>query len=420
MPLAAGLGSSLFVVSGVCLGAGYGIFDSRALGMGGATVAAASTDHAVFYNPALMAFHDEYEDESEEGRFYLPLLALQTTESVIDVEGFVEDNLDGRLSATINNFNANGDEDSARSVLAATTDVLEALDDIDNRDLSADIHLGLAITEPSKREGGGFFFGVRVLGGGLAEVADTDVALLQDYADTLTFSTSDGAEGEFHPELFDGAGNLVDPNDSLASSFDARGVTIVEAGVAFSREYTFYGQKVALGVSPKIWQVEVYETSQRLVEGRRIRRNRKTYRSGNLDVGLALELGDQWRVGLAVKDIVSHNYQTQAGGVAKLRPRPRLGVAYQLQRLQLGLDLDLAASEPVGSEAALQEAALGAEWVVSSWMRLRGGYRHDLEGARDDIASLGLGFGWRSFLFDFSYAKGSDSRALGIQFGYTF
>ena len=55
----------------------YGIYESRAMGMGGAAVASANTEHAVYYNPALLAFHDEKAEEGRDGRFFFPTVSVQ-------------------------------------------------------------------------------------------------------------------------------------------------------------------------------------------------------------------------------------------------------------------------------------------------------------------------------------------------------
>lgn len=52
--------------------------------------------------------------------------------------------------------------------------------------------------------------------------------------------------------------------------------------------------------------------------------------------------------------------------------------------------------------------------------RNRAGYRHDLAGHRDGVASVGIGTLWKRLALDVAYAGSSDSRAAAIQAGYAF
>ncbi len=188
-----------------------------------------------------------------------------------------------------------------------------------------------------------------------------------------------------------------------------------------SSQFQLFGGPIAAGISFKALEVETFEDSQRIVDDRiRVSQNNETETHVNADVGVVKELGDRWRIGLAVKDIVPHNYKTSLGTVVRLRPRARIGVSYQAGSLQIAADFDVVRSEPLGAEQPTQDAALGAEWVFGPVLKLRAGYRADVLGHRDGVASIGLGTRWKRLVADVAYAQSGDAKAAALQFGIAF
>ena len=407
-------------LSNTTLAAGFGIFDARSLSMGGASVAVRSNDHAAFYNPALLAYSNEYEERNREGRFYFPMLVSQISESLVDIEELNGDNLDDNLSFAIAQFNADSsavNAEAARSANAALNDIYGSLA---GDDVLIDGYLGLAVSEPSRLEGGGVFVGVRVVGGGRTDVTDADRALLSAYDETLAFAATQGASGVLRPELFDANGNLIDPADSLNSTASARGAFIAEVGVAMSKEFEWFGRRIAVGFTPKVMSVETFDETNRIIEDRLGTDNSISHMSLNMDVGAAIDLSSRLRAGLAVKDVVSRRWDTGLGNRVELNPRARFGVAASLGSFNLAMDIDLNSSEPIGDEFEARDTAIGVEWDFRRRFKIRGGYRHDLEGNRDPVLSTGAGFVWGSFLVDVAYAHGGDLRGGAIQVGYAF
>ncbi|MBT8445456.1 MAG: hypothetical protein KJO13_11965, partial [Gammaproteobacteria bacterium] len=93
---------------------------------------------------------------------------------------------------------------------------------------------------------------------------------------------------------------------------------------------------------------------------------------------------------------------------------------YQKGSLQLAADIDLTRNEPLSTERPTQELAVGAEWAFSSPVKVRAGFRYDIQGNRDSIVSLGVGTQWRRLVFDIAYAASRDARAAALQFGIAF
>ena len=79
----------------------YGVFDARALAMGGTTLAVGDTSQAQYYNPALLAFHSGDEDKTRDGRTYFPTLVVQATDTVDAALDAVDKELDTKLSNAI-------------------------------------------------------------------------------------------------------------------------------------------------------------------------------------------------------------------------------------------------------------------------------------------------------------------------------
>jgi hypothetical protein len=389
--------------------------------MGGASVASANNDNAQFYNAALLAFNEEVEEKTQDSRFLFPLLIPQVAESALTIEELSQDDPIGAMTRAVSAFNAQSDAMAAQAVIDVASNLDAALADIDGEDLFADIYFGLAISEPGKFQGAGFFMGTRLLAGGQPTVTASDRALLAAYQEGLAFVASDGAEGTAHPELFDANGALIDPGNSFDSTASAAGAIVTEAGVAMSRQLNLFGQALAAGFSFKVQRIDTFEDVDRIVDDRIDPESNSDYDGAvNFDVGLVKAIGEHWRLGLAVKDIIPHNYDTALGSIIRLRPRARLGAAYQAGSLQLAADIDLARNQPLSLERPTQELAIGAEWALSSPVKVRAGFRYDIQGNRDSIVSLGVGTLWRRLAVDVAYAGSRDSKAAALQFGVAF
>jgi hypothetical protein len=399
----------------------YGIFDARTLAMGGASVASATSAHAMYYNPALFAMYDERKERSGNSRFHFPVAVAQVSDAAEEVARAADDDLDTRITQAVDAFNADPTEANALAVLDATADLDDVLGRIADEDLFVDSYVGLAIGVPDKREGGGFYLGSRLVGGGLADVTDADRQTLDTYIEGLTFIATGGAAGAPRPEIFDADGNLIDPTDDLTSTAAARAALISEGGVAISKEFQIFGWPIALGMTPKIMHVAAAEYRERVSEGGiSIGENREEYRDLNLDVGVAGEFGGNFRAGLGIKYLYPRDYATGLGGEIRIRPQVRAGLAYQTGRVQAAVDLDLLRNDPVGTESASQEIGVGVEWAAYDTMLLRGGYRQDLVGSSQGIASVGLGLSVYGALLDLAYGQSDEGRVASLQFGFRF
>lgn len=412
-------GLAATLASNISQAAGFGIFDARTLSMGGASMAAHSSKHALFYNPALLAFNDEFEERNLDGRVHFPLLIAQVSQNLIDIEEFNGDNVDGQLSQAIATFNVAGTPAAATAVATASSRLRDSLADLAGEDLLADGYFGFAVSEPSRLEGGGVFVGLRVIGGGRTRVTPADLALVNEYVEGLNFIASGGAQGTAQPQLFDANGNLIDPNAAFDSSLNGRGAAIAEVGIAMSKMVTLRGKSIALGVTPKLMSVDTFDDTARVVDNRLGSGNNElTHASFNLDLGAAFDIGERYRVGIAVKDAIKREWLTGANTSVVLSPRARIGAAATFAGVSVALDIDLNRNDPIADEFPVQETSFGAEWDFRDWLKIRGGYRHDFQGNRDGIASAGVGFRLKRWYFDMSYAQGGDLKAGAFQISH--
>lgn len=421
----------------------YGVFDARALAMGGTALAVGDTAQAQYYNPALLSFHTGDEDKTRDGRFYFPTLVVQASNTVESAQNAVDDELDTKLSEAVNNFNALRTPESAGPVATSAGDLREVLDEIANKDLTINGFVGLSVSEPSDRQGGAFYIGARVIGAGTSQVSDADLALLDDYIaamNALAGGASPQTVAAQYPDLINTDGSLKDPTASLTSSADVSALAIGEWGMAFAKEYSFWGQAVSFGVTPKLMRVDAYRDDANFNNSAngnvdnsisKFSDTKSTYINFNADIGIAAIFAEHYRVGIAIKDAVTHDFAIHqeadpVTGVAppdlivKLRPRSRMGLAYVNERLSFGVDYDLEESIPMANEAPSQDMSIGGEYRVFDGLAIRLGYRQDQTGLRENATSAGIGYRWRRFIAEVAYLQSSDMKAGGLQLGWAF
>ncbi len=426
--------SSSFAIS-------YGVYDARALAMGGAATAVGRPEQAAFYNPALLGLHDKDEDDSRDGRFYMPVLVAQVSDTVETAVDAYDDNLDEELSNAINTYNQGQTQLAAGQLSQTATDLRGALEDIGNEDLNLDGFVGMSISEPSLFEGGAVYIGARFLAAGSSTVTDADLAQLDRYIEAMDLVAA-GADpttvSASYPDIFDGNGNLVDVTTDLTSSADVGALAIGEWGVALGKAFDIGDQKIAIGITPKLMRVDAYrdsvdfttDTDPVAVEDS-FSDSLSTYTSFNMDLGISAQIYGNFIVSLTGKDLFEKSFRTRgepdpvtgeptAGLPVKLSPRYRMGVAYVNDSLSVGLDYDLEESTPMAREMSTQEIGIGAEYVLFNSLALRAGYKTDQAEGGGNYGSVGIGWRLSRFVVDLAYTSGGDTQAGGLQLGWAF
>lgn len=412
--------ASLAAVTLPASAAGFGIFEPKTLALGGAGVAIADAGNATFYNPALLANYDYDEDKPGNGRLYFPASSLSVSDSIFDAQDIEDDELVDQISSAVSDFNTTQSAQNAQTVVDSIGRLNSSLTDLQDARVNADGFVGLVISEPGDGQGGAFYVGGRAYGSGLLNITDTDLGLLDDYAEGLDFIASNGSRGQAHPELFDATGNLIDPRDDLTSTATALGVASMEVGVSFAQRFTVWGQDIALGATPKF---SVFYTSEAFLD---LQNNNvvtataeQSQRQLNLDLGFATQFGN-WQLGLAVKDVFEQSLDTDLGNTIDIGVKPRLGLGYSNNRWLVGLDVDVIPIDTVGNNIKTQDLSFGVQWRAFRQTYLRSGLRQDINNSENSetVISLGLGTRWRSCLLDIAVAQSSDSQSAALQIGW--
>ncbi|MFT5084904.1 MAG: hypothetical protein ACI9Y1_002961 [Lentisphaeria bacterium] len=398
----------------------YGNFDARSLAMGGASVAAGNTEHAHFSNPALLSFENEDEDGTRNGRFTFPSVLALVSDAGKSAAEIVEDDLDGQISDTINVFNASPENpESQQAVLDALNNFNDAIGLLNKQTIELEVFTGISVSEPADREGGSFFLGVRGMVLGRAEISEADLALLDDYINSLEFVVANGVPEAGDP-LFAG-GSLVDPRADLTSLARVSSLLVSEWGLAFSKEFPLWNVPVAFGLTPKLMQVDVYRDVVNFAdETPSYSDNKTSHLTMNFDLGVAMDLYDNYRLGFAIKDLVPRTFASENGLRVEMNPHARFGAAYFNSWVTVGLDYDVIKNKPIANEPESQELSLGLELSPFDSIDLRLGYRQDMVGERDDILSAGIRYQIWRVVAEATYAVSSEVEGGALQLGWTF
>ncbi len=221
--------------------------------------------------------------------------------------------------------------------------------------------------------------------------------------------------------IIDNTGVLTDAakNPNFSSTVQVVAVAIADIGISFAREFEFGGEKVAIGITPKLQKISTFHYADEVdgfddVDSDTFKDTQQDYTRANLDIGASYRFGEseKWMVGLTGKNLLGGEFDyadvlvtpknsdgipTGApaykleGGSVELNPQFRAGVAYNGEWTSIALDVDLVENDPVAFENPTQYAALGVELDVFSFLQLRAGYRTNMSVSGDDVASIGVG-----------------------------
>jgi len=195
-------------------------------------------------------------------------------------------------------------------------------------------------------------------------------------------------------------GELAPDADSITLQSEAQivAVAITEIAMSISSEFDISGQDVAIGITPKMQRVDVYDYTANVedsFESDDISDYGIDDMGFNMDLGAAMRFGnlDQGKVGLVVKNLISRKITSVKGKVVQIEPQIRAGVAYSFGKwVNLAADIDLIENKPVAFEDPTQFVGVGAELDLYGVMQTRIGYRSNMVSSGQDIVSAGLGF----------------------------
>ena len=420
--------------------ASFGVFDPRSLAMGGTGVASGDASNASHYNPALLATTHEDDDFS----LVIPTVAvgISDPDDLEDAfDAYDAANYETVLDSAIANYNATPAnfaalQANAGAVATASQNILTGINTLSNKSVVINANAGVLLAVPGETVAVSVYSAGRVHGGAVLNISSADNALLQDYIDTLA-CISDAATVDLADIIAcdsgtttdvlndaDGTFNSTDTANALTSTVDLRGAVITEVGVSLASKFESLGG-IAIGITPKAVEVDTFDSSLGIDTGDiDIDAFRRSYSDTNIDVGAAMKINENFKVGLVAKNIISKTYQTIGNkSTLKLEPQYRAGVAYQNDWVLLSADLDLTENKGLGFETKSQIAAIGVELDIWDTLQLRAGYSHNManETAADDgIASVGVGLSPFGIHLDLAVASSNAGIQGGFQLGFKF
>ncbi len=393
--------------------------DPRSFAMGGAGVAAGTSANAVFLNPALLAVKRERDRFSIE----LPIIGGRVLDqgSVIDaIDNFESSNPIERFDNALTAFNT-GDFDAARQELIdAGLDLNSRFVAISDKVLQVEGSAAVVIGVPGERLGVSLFANAHVIGGAFSVYSQEDREAIE--------GVISAAQGN---------GNIPSPVDDFTSSVRARFALLTEVGIGLAHKLDQLGG-IAVGVTPKLVKVQTYNYGFQGASIDNVEidldQGERSDSGFNIDIGVAKDFGNGWQAGIAVKNLISQEYdlaptnvQGEIAGKFKLEPMARIGAAYRppaLGWITLAADLDLTENQPAGLDSKTQYVGLGVEFDAFRTLQLRLGYRHNLSDLPDDldsgVYSAGLGFSPFGVHLDVAVAGNSDDLGAALQFGFRF
>ena len=446
--LTVAVGSALMLTTTTLLAVPFNSFDPKSMAMGGAGVAVANPATAPFFNPALLSIADTKDDFAIE----LPILGVR----IYDPDDFVDavDNFDqnafDNLDAAINAYETGTDFRNVTPVTSAITAMDQEVQTISDKPMEFEAGGGMVVGIPGESFGMALSISGSVNFSGIFEYKDSaKVSDLTADMNALPNCFPTPADPVFTASCLQSGFNYVDvnianptapvitfdTNTNLDSKVRVVGVAMAEVGLTFSREMSLFGTEVAVGITPKMVAVTVFDYTADADEADTDDFDGDNYTAEysdfNLDIGVARDHGNGWRSGFVIKNIIGQDYDAiytdpatgaeTVTGTVSLKPQARAGVSHTNDWSTIALDVDLTKNDPLGVVGnASQYVALGVELNVFDITQLRLGYRADTVNSDRSVVSAGIGFSPFGVHFDLAVAGNENEVGAAFQFGFRF
>lgn len=360
----------LALFGSVVHGANGDILNSRNAGMGGAGVAVSDYEVAGLYNPALLTV----KEEKDSFAVILPNVGAEVSDQdeVADKIEDIADDFDVLEQAL----------DSADGIAAsaARDRIIDNLTLVDDKPVTVDLGAFVTVAIPGEKQG----FALSVSG-------YSDIKVL------ARFDTDDIARinAATTPADFD---NL---ETTLESDAKAVGVAIAEVALSYARRFDIAGRNVSIGISPKYQSVETIQYIQTVNDYDTDDFDADEYTTDdsdfNLDIGAAFQLNDKTLIAANLRDLVGSEYDTVVDPITteqttyEIRPTLTTAIAYQSSWLAATAEIDVTERSGFKDEDGPQFFRVGVEFDAANWVQLRLGYRTDMNDAKEDVATAGIG-----------------------------
>ncbi len=233
----------------------------------------------------------------------------------------------------------------------------------------------------------------------LSTAVDNEQADVNTELDTVT---------SFNGEVLSTSGSAdidVPTTDDLETTMDVVGANISEIGISLARQFTIQGEYVAVGVTPKLQSVNIFEKTFGLATFEDdlgtiqsdpmslLQENSTSTLIANIDVGAAKswDFYGRLRAGVALKDIIPWTLESKSGTELLIRPKLRVGGAHETRFTKVAIDLDITENKPLKYGVPTRYLGIGGELNAFGWAALRAGYRANLSVADSSVISGGIG-----------------------------
>ncbi|MDH5181616.1 MAG: conjugal transfer protein TraF, partial [Gammaproteobacteria bacterium] len=341
----------------------FGSFDPRAMAMGGTGVSSGTSANASHYNPALLSIGQRERLSLEIPVFTLRLADPQGLQDAIDT--YQAAGYETTLTTATNTFNTSGSIAEFQTNASAMVTALQNLKNgiittLSNRALIAEANLGVVIAAPGDTFGFSLYSNARSTGGVRLLIDNTDFALLDNFLAEMNNVVLTGIPDLANP-IYSG-GQLSNAGQTLNSSFDVRGATVVETGLSLSKRFRLFYLPVSIGITPKSVSISTFDYSAGLSTGSySTSQGNKDYTDSNFDVGIATHLGRGLRFGLVGKNLLAKSYTTIRGNPIEIKPQFRAGISHHTRWSVIAVDADLIKNDPIGFDEPTRFVSAGIE-----------------------------------------------------------
>ena len=395
------LALSIIMVPALSQAAQFSVVGPRALGMGGASVAAVNDSTAVYWNPAALA-------------------DFRKVDIRVPVEAGIADHMG--LKDTWDKINNIYSKVQALDQTAAN-DMKQLISDLDKPDTGADVDLsaGLLVSIPIAKSA----LAVSALGLGYAGLFPVVDTLNTDTSITLPLSP-----------------NYIANNHTAVTGL---GLTAREPAVSLA---TSFGDAVFIGVNAKMIYADTYVNSTAITTNTfntfrsDFEQSKTSTNKASLDAGILIKPAESVRVGVVGRDLNSPSFPyegavaqkqpsgdvilaTATKGEITFDPQYRAGLAWQpFKTLTLAADYDLTKNKTLTPGYESQTAAVGLEKTfLAEYLNLRVGANKNMaDSGAKTIYTAGLGLRFLALRFDlaggydFDKKQGEVSVDLALRF----
>lgn len=341
--------------------------------MGGVGVASSHIDSAASNNPALLI----RPKRSKKTVITVPSFSGEASDKdeVVDTIDDVDELFEAFENA-VDAYAANPNAANLSAAEQSRDDVLDALESVDEKPITGQASILFSI----------------------ASVGDT-----WSYAIDSRHSVIGVSEINFAPEdrnILQTAINNSNSNidDLIETTVNASAVVLKETVLSIAKGFTLKGRELAIGISPKVVEVDTYFYSQGAENANTNDLEKNDYRTDdsavNIDVGLAYFLSDTITVGIIFRDLFRKNFKTVTVNDQfdqyQTKLSSTLGFAIAQPFYNVALDVDLIPNKGLKSIEDSQFLRVGGEIDAWGWGQFRAGLRFDLKSERDNVMSAGF------------------------------